>query len=45
MYAITSEIEILILDTYHPDTLYVVEQGCVELLFLSKPKRVREEKR
>jgi len=35
---------VLILDTYHPDTTYVREQGLRIRGHFSKPKRVREEK-
>ena len=34
----------LVLDTYHPDTLHLCEQGCEDPFFLSNPKGVREQK-
>jgi hypothetical protein len=34
----------LILDTYHPDTLYLREQGCEDSGYFSKPKGVRAQK-
>jgi len=34
----------LILDTYHPDTLYMRKQGCVDLWLFFESKRVPREK-
>jgi hypothetical protein len=34
----------LILDTIHPDTLYLREQGCKDSWFFGKVKGVREQK-
>jgi hypothetical protein len=38
------EYKFLILDTYHPDTVYLREQGCEDRGYFLNPKGVREQK-